>query len=419
MQTQTLAIDFGTSNTAAALAWEGGIYRIPIERGAETLPTAVFFPASGAAMRIGASAAEALIAGEEGRYMAAMKRVLGLPLFGETRWIGDRRRSLADIVTAFLAELKERAEAATGMRFSRALSGRPVHFHTRAPEIDVQAETDLRACYLAAGFEEVAFLAEPEAAALACRGKGPDGGVGLVVDIGGGTSDFTLFREEGGGIDVLASHGIRLGGTDFDHSVSMRHAMPLLGLGGELRREMGDGRVPVPVAPYRDLATRDAIPFLYTPETRRMAAGLARLAVEPEKLGRLCELLETELGHELAFAVERGKIEANLSGGQGRIAMDFLEPGLSAPVGPASFAAAVEGHRHALREAAAETAQRAGLLPERIGKVLLVGGSSLMGFVAGEMRGLCPEAAVLQADAFTAVVDGLALAAHEKRGAAS
>ncbi|WP_108259187.1 Hsp70 family protein [Mangrovicoccus ximenensis] len=412
MQTQTLAIDFGTSNTAAALAWEGGIYRIPVERGAETLPTAAFFPAAGGAMRIGVSAAAALTAGEEGRYMAAMKRVLGLPLFGETRWIGDRRRSLADIVTAFLAEVKSRAEAATGMRFERALSGRPVHFHTRAPELDAQAEADLRACYLAAGYAEVSFLAEPEAAALACRGKGPSGKLGLVVDIGGGTSDFTLFREDGGAIEVLASHGIRLGGTDFDQSVSLAHAMPLLGLGGELRREMGEGRVPVPVAPYVELATRDAIPFLYTPETRRMAAGLARLAVEPEKLSRFREVLETELGHELAFAVERGKIEANRDAGTGRIALDFLEPGLSAPVGAESFGAAFGSHRSALREAAAETAAQAGAAPEAIGKVVLVGGSSLMGFVGEEMRALCPQAAILQADAFTAVVDGLALAAR-------
>ena len=67
MQTDTLAIDFGTSNSAAAVAYEGGIFRIPIERGAETLPTAVFFPTDKGRMRIGASAADALIAVEARR----------------------------------------------------------------------------------------------------------------------------------------------------------------------------------------------------------------------------------------------------------------------------------------------------------------------------------------------------------------
>lgn len=194
MQTQTLAIDFGTSNSAAALAWDQGIYRIPVERGAETLPTAVFFPADEGAMRIGAAAADALIAGEEGRYMRALKSVLGLPLLHEQRLIGGRRRTLSDIITAFLTELRQRAEVATGLRFRRALSGRPVHFHSADPQKDTQAEADLRACYLAAGFEEVAFLPEPEAAAIACHGMGAAEQIGLIVDIGGGTSDFSVFR---------------------------------------------------------------------------------------------------------------------------------------------------------------------------------------------------------------------------------
>ncbi|WP_138469260.1 Hsp70 family protein [Poseidonocella sp. HB161398] len=414
MQTPPLAIDFGTSNTAAALAWEGGVYHIPIERGAPTLPTAVFFPADGGTMRLGAAAADALVAGEEGRYMAAMKRVLGLPLLSEMRWIGDRRRSLEQIVTAFLSELRGRAEAATGMRFQRALSGRPVHFHSRAPELDARAEADLRACYLAAGFEEVSFLAEPEAAARACRGKGGTAGAGLVVDIGGGTSDFTVFREDGADLGILASHGIRLGGTDFDQALSLAHAMPLLGLGSSLRREMGEGHVPVPAAPFVDLATRDRIPFLYTPETRRMAAGLARLAVEPERLDRLVELIELERGHELAFAVERGKIAANGAGGSGSIEMGFLETGLSAPVSAASFEAALADHRRELREAAAEALALAGVAPGEVGRVILVGGSSLMGLVEAALRELCPRAAVFRGDAFTAVVDGLALAARDR-----
>ena len=51
-----LALDFGTSNSAAALAHPGGIWRVPID-GRDTLPTAVFFPADGGAMRIGEAAA--------------------------------------------------------------------------------------------------------------------------------------------------------------------------------------------------------------------------------------------------------------------------------------------------------------------------------------------------------------------------
>ena len=41
MQDDILAIDFGTSNSAAAVIENGRIRRLPIEEGAETLPTAV------------------------------------------------------------------------------------------------------------------------------------------------------------------------------------------------------------------------------------------------------------------------------------------------------------------------------------------------------------------------------------------
>ncbi|MBU2960716.1 Hsp70 family protein [Citreicella sp. C3M06] len=398
-----LAIDFGTSNSAAALAWEGGVHRIAIERGADTLPTAVFFP-EGGRMRIGAAAFDALVAGDEGRYMRALKSVLGLPLFHETRLVGGKRRTLAEIVTAFLVELRERSEAATGMRFARVLSGRPVHFHDE-PDRDAQAEADLRACYLAAGFTEISFLAEPEAAALAAGSKQ---GVQLIVDIGGGTSDFSVCD----GAQVLASHGIRLGGTDFDRDVSLAHAMPLLGLGSELKREMGEGLLPVPRAPFVDLATWAKIPFLYTADSRRMAANMLRHAVEPEKLGRLREVLEDELGHALAFAVERGKIAANTPGADATIALGEIEKGLTAAISETSLNAALMSHRSALTAAAAETLRLAGLAPAQVSQVVLVGGSSLMGMVRDAARDLCPDAAQRSGDAFTAVIDGLAIAAR-------
>ena len=410
MRDHTLAIDFGTSNSAAAVVLDRQVRRLAIEPGAETLPTAVFFPARGGAMRIGQAASDALIEGAEGRYMRALKSVLGTALFHESRLISGQRRTLSDVVTAFLAELRTRAEAASGLRFRRALSGRPVHFHSNDPERDAQAEKDLRGCYLAAGFDAVDFLPEPEAAALASHGLGRAGEIGLIVDIGGGTSDFSVFRSMGNAVQILANHGIRLGGTDFDRLVSLAHAMPALGHGGKLRREMGPGLLPVPNAIYVDLATWAKIPFLYTPETRRMAADMARMADDRRTMGRLVTVLDEELGHELAFAVERGKIAANGSDA-GRIAMGFIEPGLAQVLTPQALDAALRDCRADLYQAAAQTLRMAGVAPNDVGSVILVGGSSLMGFVAEEALRLCPAAQLLRSEAFTAVVDGLALAA--------
>lgn len=416
MTAPVLAIDFGTSNSAAALLDGGRVRRLEIEPGAGTLPTAVFFPARGGSMRIGQAAADALIAGDEGRYMRALKSVLGTPLLHEPRLIAGRRRTLASVITAFLAEVKVRAEAAAGCGFDRVLSGRPVHFHTGAPERDAQAEADLRACYGAAGFTDVAFCAEPEAAALACRALGRVGEVGLIVDIGGGTSDFSVFRTGVGGIDILGSHGIRLGGTDFDHAVSMAHAMPRLGLGGQLRRALGDGLLPVPRSIYVDLSTWAMIPFLYTPETARLVADLQRHAVDPVPMARLARVITDQLGHDLAFAVERGKIAANDGTPGAAIAMGSIEPGLRAPVTPASMNAALQGYRNTLRDAMFETLFRAGVAPGDIASVVLVGGSSLMALVEAEARAVCPAARVDRSEVFTAVVDGLALATVREAG---
>lgn len=408
MTEAVLAVDFGTSNSAAAVLADGRVRRLPIEAGAETLPTAVFFPVGGA-MQIGQAATEALIEGEEGRYMRSLKSVLGTPLMHETRLIGGKRRSLADVITAFLTTLRERAEAQTGQQFRRVLSGRPVHFHTADAARDAQAEADLRACYLAAGFAEVAFLPEPEAAARASVGEA--GEVGLIVDIGGGTSDFTLFRRASG-VEILASHGVRLGGTDFDHAISLSHVMPEFGLGGELTRTLGEGRLPVPKAVYVDLASWAMIPFLYTAEVRRMVDDLVAHAVDRVRMERLRTVLRDELGHDVAFAVERGKIAAN-GGARGAIPLGLVEPGLNVPVTEGTMNAALGDAREGLVRAVYDTLTLAQTAPGGVDHVILVGGSSLMRVVADVMRQICPGARVSRAEAFTAVVDGLALATGE------
>lgn len=403
-----LAIDFGTSNSAAAIWQDGAVRRLSIEDGDETLPTAVFFPVGKAPMMVGHAAGQALIDGEEGRYMRALKSVLGTPLLHESRLLGGKRRTLAEIITAFLIRVKERAEAQAGVTFDTALSGRPVRFHSNNDAADAQAEADLRGCYLAAGFKDVHFMAEPEAAATACHQMG-SASIGLIVDIGGGTSDFSVYETGANGMRILASHGIRLGGTDFDHAVSMSHAMPLLGHGSELRREMGEGLLPVPNALFTELSTWSTIPFVYTPETLRLVRDMLRLSESPEKLKRLETVIEDQLGHELAFAVEAGKIAAN-NGERSAIKMGYIERGLEATITTGSMNGALNDYSFKLKEAMYQTLMQAGVTPDRIGSVILVGGSSLMKLVENEARAVCPMAKVHRSEAFTAVVDGLAIA---------
>ena len=398
-----LGIDFGTSNTAAAVLVAGRPYVIPLEAGQETLPTAVFFDAVRKDMVIGAEAVLALTGGREGRFMRAMKSVLGRPLLREKKQFGLVRMTLMEVIARFLAEVKGRAEAHCGQRFDLALSGRPVHFHTRDLARDAQAVIDLTECYKMAGFAEVQFIFEPEAAAMAA---GPGDGIGLIVDIGGGTSDYTVFEAD----RILASHGVRVGGTDFDRLLSLAHVMPLLGKDSQIRAVFGPQTHTAPVALYHDLATWAAIAFLYTGETKRAMAQMARLAVEPVKFARLLTVLDMELGHDVAFAVERGKIAANGAAG-GVIDLKLVEKGLRVELGKSQMAEDLAGYAGQIRAAAEETCAMAGVPVADVGRVVFVGGSSLMAVVEDALCAAFPQARLEYTNAFTAVVDGLAIAA--------
>lgn len=408
MSDPILALDFGTSNSASAILADGRARIIPLEAGSQTLPSAIFLDFDSREMLLGEAAIAALVDGREGRFMRALKSVLGTPLFHEKRQFLNERRTLSEIVTEFVARVRQRAEDATGQRFHRVLAGRPVRFHHRDLARDAQASADLEACLRQAGFDEVAFMFEPEAAALAAAGAAP--GTGLIVDIGGGTSDFSVFRRSHDDFRILASHGIRLGGTDFDRSLSLDHVMPLLGRGTELRAEMGPARHPAPNAIFHDLSTWARIPFLYAPQTRRDVARMVKVAVEPEKLRRLATVLEDELGHDVAFAVERGKIAANSGAQDGTIDLGMIERALTVPLsGPAMSHSLSQGASD-IAAAALSCVEKAGIAPGQVDRIVLVGGSSLMNGVCDAVAGALPGAAIERGNAFTAIIDGLALA---------
>lgn len=409
----TLGIDFGTSNSAAGILVDGRPHLIPLEADAQTLPTAVFFDFEAGRMVVGEQASAALLAGDEGRYMRGLKSLLGTRLMRESRMLLGERLDFVDIVARFLAEVKSRAEVATGTMFDRALSGRPVRFHSADPRRDAQALADLTEAYRRAGFADVKFMNEPEAAALANRDVLAPGDLALIVDIGGGTSDFTLFRQKGRAeIDILASHGVRIGGTDFDRHLSIGRVMPQLGMGSPIRHAFGDDTHIAPNAIFNDLATWAKIPFLYGPDTRKAAAELERFAVHPKRLGRLVKVLEDELGHDLAFAVEAGKIMANTPGVTDPVVkVGMLKPGATLPLPADWMTTRLFPLADEIGAAASEVLATAGVAPSQVDKVIFVGGSSLMQVVEDALRARLPNAGIHRGAALTAIVDGLAIGA--------
>lgn len=403
----SLGIDFGTSNTAAGLNRDGRPVVLPIENGEATLPTAVFLDFQDRRTLYGRAATRAMIDGLDGRFMRALKSILGTSLAREKRQFLNERLTLIEIIARFLSEIRERAEGATGLGFDHAISGRPVRFHSASAARNAQALVDLEEAYRLAGFRAVDFLPEPEAAAMAVGGTGRI----LIVDIGGGTSDFTICERACNETRILVSEGIRLGGTDFDKQLSLAHVMPLLGYGAEIGNEIGDGSGTAPRAPFHDLASWEKIAFAYSAQFLRDVRRWERLAKDPVLFARLGEVLEAHLGHDIAYAVEAGKIAAN-GASAAMIALGVVEKGLQAELSNAALQAELFGGAQAIADCAGETLRKAGMQTGDIDRVVFVGGSSLLGVIQRRIGAMFPDAVLETSEVFTAVVDGLALAAR-------
>jgi len=412
--TQTLGIDFGTSNTAAAVLVGGHAHLIEVEPGRTSLPTSVFFDYERKVTTYGSVANAALIEGREGRFMRALKSVLGTPLMREKRQIAYEQMTLIEVVARFLRTVRERAEASTGTKFDYALSGRPVRFHSSDEARNAQAEIDLREAYMVAGFSDVSFMYEPEAAALAA-GPLAKGKLGLIIDIGGGTSDFSIFEREGDETRIVASHGVCVGGTDFDKAISVAQVMPLFGHGSEIKNEIGPGTHTAPNGIFHDLASWEKIPFLYTAEMRRTATLFRKLGMQPELFKRLSDVLELELGHDIAFAVEAGKIRVNAPEAvDAAIDLRVIEKQLWARMSASDLSRILGDHAMTVKSAALDTLRMAGIPQDQIGQIVFVGGSSLMQVIETAMVDLFPHAILERTEAFTAVADGLAIAAARR-----
>eukprot|EP00439_Symbiodinium_sp_Y106_P087700 s1_g236.t1 len=411
--TNWLGVDFGTSNSAAAFMAGGQVVHVELEEGRETIPTSLFFDLYDKKVLSGRPANQALLDGAQGRYMRSLKSVLGTPLMKEQRVLLGRRTDFSEVISEFLRQLKERAESFAGKTFDHVVAGRPVFFHRVDSERNTQAEKDLRACYLKAGFDQVQFMYEPEAAALESARDYTKGSVGLVVDIGGGTSDFTLFEAEAEGIRVIASNGVRVGGTDFDRQISYDHFMPLLGRGAQLKRQFAEGTIQAPAHIFSELATWEKIPFLYDEKTMQLAKGMVHDAVDRSVLSRLVVVLEKRLGHDLAFEAEKTKIEHNQGSNHSFVDLGLVEPGLETELTVTAFNESLLRYGDQIAEAIQETLEAGQIEASRVEAVVSVGGSSSMTIVTDAIQGCLPNVRVQQGDMFTSIVDGLALATRD------
>jgi molecular chaperone DnaK (HSP70) len=137
-----------------------------------------------------------------------------------------------------LAELKRSAEASLGCSVQQAVITVPAYFN------DAQRQATRTAGRLA-GLQVLRILNEPTAAALAYGLDRKREGTIAVYDLGGGTFDVSILKLEDGIFEVLSTSGnTALGGDDLDRALAERFAKEihdqtgvnaLAGQGGDLQ----------------------------------------------------------------------------------------------------------------------------------------------------------------------------------------
>ena len=403
-------LDFGTSNSAIGVARDGTAALAPVEADRTLIPSAVFadYETKGRVL-FGDAAIAAYVAQTDGRLMRALKSILSSSLIDEETVLDGRKVPLTRIVEIFVRHLKQKAETFAGREIAAVVHGRPVRFVDGDDAADARAQAVLEAVARRAGFREVAFVYEPIAAAHDYERTVGGEELVLIADIGGGTSDFSVIRvgperrkRADRAADVLATAGLRLGGTDFDASLSLAAVMPLLGLGTQLVEK----DLPMPRALYHELAAWPTINFAYTYRNERELVELVALAREPEKVRRLLEVVRRRLGHRLAIAVEDAKVA--LSGAERTaVSLDIVEAGLAATVTRGEFDRAVHAGMERLCRTARACIAAAGLQPEAIDTIFLTGGSSRVPAVRAAVARAAPSARLAGGSDLLSVAQGL------------
>ncbi len=188
-------VDFGTSNSTVGWWRPDSAPLLALEDGKITLPSVIFFNVEERRPVYGRQALGEYLEGYEGRLMRSLKSLLGSSLIDGSTEVQGRSIPFRVLLTRlFIGQLKARGEAAAGQAFDAVVLGRPVFFVDDDPEADREAQDTLVQVANKLGFKDVSFQYEPLAAAFDYERSIEREELVLIVDIGGGTSDFSLVR---------------------------------------------------------------------------------------------------------------------------------------------------------------------------------------------------------------------------------
>ncbi len=230
---KVLGIDLGTTNSCCAVIEVGSPQVIANREGARTTPSIVAFTEDGERL-VGQIAKRQAITNPS-QTIYAVKRLIGrkwaAPEIRDARdhlsypivsapngdvkiRVRDRDYSPEEIAAFVLREIKEFCEEAFGEEIREAIITVPAYFD------DSQRQATRDAGRIA-GLEVLRIINEPTAASLAYGLEKTRAHETIAVyDLGGGTFDVSILRIDNGMFEVLSTSGDTfLGGEDFDRAI--------------------------------------------------------------------------------------------------------------------------------------------------------------------------------------------------------
>ncbi len=202
-----IGIDLGTTNSLLSFVKNGAPRIIPNERGSRTTPSVVCLKK------------DKVIVGEMARNQAVLNSELTvanvkLDMGTDRRFTINGRHYAPEEISGFiLAHLREIAEEYLGGEVDEAVITVPAYFD------DNQRQATLRAAAMT-GIQVRKLLNEPTAAALTYGMSQGGNSHMLVIDLGGGTLDITLMAYEDKVFRVMGVGGsTAIGGINFDNAL--------------------------------------------------------------------------------------------------------------------------------------------------------------------------------------------------------
>jgi hypothetical chaperone protein len=350
-----------------------------------------------------------------GRLFRGTKRLLGNTV-NDRIAIFERAFRLVALVTPILVGIRQALERTVASSVGHACIGHPVNFEGSDAERNDIALQRLAESYGYAGINEQSFCPEPTAATISYLHNHPEsnGELVLTVDFGGGTLDFSVLRRRGTHFDVEATHGIALGGDKIDQTIFKQLVFPLLGSGERWKRVVDGAEVDTlfPFGEYEELLINWPISYMLN-QNKYTEPVLQRMAQPDEaadKFKRLYDLIQQNYSYQVFEAIKIFKAELSV---RESALLDIPEIDIQLEIERWEFEAMISPLLFEFEQAIAKILHKAGYRAEDIDLVLRTGGSSLIPAVKDILDNQF-AGKVVEHDPFTSVAAGLAIADYHQ-----